>query len=267
MTAHALAGYREECLAAGMNDYVTKPIEPEDLFKVLAKWVKTKQRAGEVPTAEIPESYVEDAPQSVTCLPDSLPGIDLQLALKRLGGNHRLVRQLLERFEQEQAHFFEMVQAALKRNDWQEAERLIHTMKGVSGNLSATDLHQAAINLEKGILWREADRFTDLLAAFQTSFEQVIATSRSLQTDSQNREKAGEVPGAQVPMAELEPLLEELAEQIRSYSPDAQDILEKLKAKLHGQKHPWESQLADVEEKLRVYDFKGAMAVLNSVKT
>ena len=40
MTAHAMAGYREECLAAGMNDYVTKPIEPEDLFQVLARWVQ-----------------------------------------------------------------------------------------------------------------------------------------------------------------------------------------------------------------------------------
>jgi hypothetical protein len=99
---------------------------------------------------------------------------------------------------------------------------------------------------------------------FLAAFEQVMATSRSLQADSPDGKEECAAPGSQAPMAELEPLLEELAEQIRSYSPDAQDVLEKLKAKLQG--HPWETGLTVVEEQLRAYDFKGALTALNSMR-
>jgi hypothetical protein len=86
MTAHAVAGYRERCLEMDMNDYVTKPIDPDTLYAVLATWVTpdlaARGRAGAA------------APAAAAFRPRP-PGIDMHAALERLGGHDALLSQLL----------------------------------------------------------------------------------------------------------------------------------------------------------------------------
>jgi len=139
MTAHALAGYREECLAAGMNDYVTKPIEPEDLFEVLGRWVRgTGAQSG-------PAAGSRDQ------APEALPLLDHANALRRVGGNEALLLRLLGEFRREQAGAAEAMDQAIRAGRLGEAERLAHTLKGVAGNLGAKRLHAEAALLEKAL--------------------------------------------------------------------------------------------------------------------
>jgi len=100
MTTNAMKGDREKCLAAGMNDYIIKPIEVAWLFSTLGKWIKTKERDL---IQQMPERREEEEVEEETVLPDlaELPGIDIAASLKRMGGDRRFYQELLLDFHKD----------------------------------------------------------------------------------------------------------------------------------------------------------------------
>jgi two-component system sensor histidine kinase/response regulator len=144
MTAHAMTGDEEKSLAAGMNDHVTKPIDPDQLFAALQKWI---QPAGNRASIR-PPAATEPVPQK-TALPDSLPEFDLAEGLKRLRGNQTLYRKLLWDFAGKYSGVAAEIRKALDENDFKQAHSLVHNLKGLAGNLAATGLQAATIEMEK----------------------------------------------------------------------------------------------------------------------
>jgi CheY-like chemotaxis protein/HPt (histidine-containing phosphotransfer) domain-containing protein len=132
-TANDLGAEKVACLAAGMNDHVSKPIDAGRLQAVLARWVKV---ASTVP-----------APKPAPALP-SLRGVDVGSALARLGGDRDLFVRLLRHFVQEHAAGAATMADAIARDDSESALRLAHTLKGVAGTLSVNAVHEAAQALE-----------------------------------------------------------------------------------------------------------------------
>jgi PAS domain S-box-containing protein len=161
MTAHAMAGDEEKSLQAGMNDHVTKPIDPDRLFGTLTKWIRSDKQRGAIrlPETEIsksvdPESSADHrVPEPVTVdenfFPQTLPGFDLAAGLQRLQGNSKLYKKLLLDFAKNYAGLAAEIQRALSAGDMDQAHSLIHNLKGVSGNLAATGLQAAAIDMQK----------------------------------------------------------------------------------------------------------------------
>jgi len=107
MTAHAMAGDQEKSVAAGMNDHVTKPIDPTQLYAVLSRWISASpQPARKDPMPEelpLPdgEKAIGDPTLSslhVLPFPDTLDGFDLPAGLARLGGNKAFYHKLLAGF-------------------------------------------------------------------------------------------------------------------------------------------------------------------------
>jgi HPt (histidine-containing phosphotransfer) domain-containing protein len=82
-------------------------------------------------------------------LPESLPGFDLAAGLSRLQGNKRLYRKLLLSFASDYDTVASEIRRALNTDDFDQAHSLVHNLKGLAGNLAATDLQTAAVNLEK----------------------------------------------------------------------------------------------------------------------
>jgi len=155
MTAHALVEERERCLAAGMNDHVTKPIDPDALFAALARWVTPRAAtAGAPPTkaAATPVPAAELAPADA--IPE-IEGVDVVGGLKRVAGNRRLYRSLLDQFTRKQADTDVRISEALANADRETAERLAHTLKGIAGNMGIGGVQALAAKVEKGI--REGD--------------------------------------------------------------------------------------------------------------
>ena len=158
MTAHAMAGDRERSLAAGMNDHVTKPIDPDQLFAALQKWIKPVAE-GIVVQEGLPASEgspVPDAPAGNAqaepgedLLPGSLPGFDLAAGLARLLGNKRLYRKLLLDFGSDYNRAAVEIREALAAEDYNLVQSLVHNLKGLAGNLAAADLQAAAAAMEK----------------------------------------------------------------------------------------------------------------------
>jgi signal transduction histidine kinase/DNA-binding response OmpR family regulator/HPt (histidine-containing phosphotransfer) domain-containing protein/CHASE3 domain sensor protein len=166
MTAHALVEERQRCLEAGMVDHVTKPIDPDALFAALARWAKP--RAAAAPAA----ARAEPAPATGE-IPD-IEGIDVTNGLKRVAGNKRLYRSLLEQFAAKQADAAAQIETALGKGDRESAERFAHTLKGVAGNIGIVGVQASAAKVEKAIRDKE-NSLPELLAELKSLQEPQVA--------------------------------------------------------------------------------------------
>ncbi|HMH11613.1 MAG TPA: response regulator [Edaphobacter sp.] len=177
MTANAMEADREICRQAGMNDHVSKPIDPDAMFATVMKWIKPRHVQA---SAEPPSQKVEDAsPQNLLCLPE-IDGVDIKDGLKRVGGNIRLYRDLLMKFTAKYCDAGLQISDALHIGDRGAAERIAHTIKGVAGNMGIKPLQFAAEKLEKAI--RDSDSsvetilhdFTSVLRTQIDTIEQAL---------------------------------------------------------------------------------------------
>jgi CheY-like chemotaxis protein len=145
MTAHATVEERQRCLAAGMNDHVAKPIDPDNLFETVGRFYKPATPAAFAGAHAAPATS-QDA--------DSLPaiaGLDTQGGLSRVGGNRVLYMKLLRQFVDDHARTVEQVSDALAAGNTKLAERLAHSLKGVAGNIGSGEVRSAASAVEKAI--------------------------------------------------------------------------------------------------------------------
>jgi two-component system sensor histidine kinase/response regulator len=151
MTAHAMASEREKCLAAGMNDHITKPVDPDHLFSVLARWTgrdgASAKPAIDPAPASPPKTAAAPAPASVPedeALPDDIQGFDMSAARAMMRGNDTILRRLLGDFHAKYMNLAETIGEALEAGDREAAERTSHSLKGVSGNIRATRVFEAS---------------------------------------------------------------------------------------------------------------------------
>lgn len=162
MTAHAMTGDREKSLAAGMDDHIAKPIDPEELFATLLKWIKPMavgddtrsldtEGAGDPKVADAAGSQIRPAAEGIEDLPPSLPGFNLEAGIKRLQGNRRLYRKLLLDFGKDYREAAKNIHKALIDDDLKQVHAMVHNIKGLAGNLSATDLQQAAAAMDSAV--------------------------------------------------------------------------------------------------------------------
>jgi signal transduction histidine kinase/DNA-binding response OmpR family regulator/HPt (histidine-containing phosphotransfer) domain-containing protein len=151
MTANAMKADRDRCLEAGMDSFVTKPIDPEELWKSLLTWVKEREGLG--PTSRAVDSASAPLPSWFSAL-HTVAGLDGALGLSRTNNNPAFYATLLQKFVISQEAAVQRIQQALGEGDRTSAERHAHTLKGVAGNLGATPLQHAADALETAL--REA---------------------------------------------------------------------------------------------------------------
>lgn len=173
MTAHAMNDVREKCLQIGMNGYVTKPIDVDELLENLIKFIKPALRKTSA------SCLARTAQQTEVLLPELLPGIDIQRALKNVVGNVQLLHDLLLKFEQSFSDAHIRLDAFLQAGDVDSALRYLHTMKGVAANLAMSELKTCIETLEQALNKQEA--YTpELLTDFANAQNRVLESVRQL---------------------------------------------------------------------------------------
>jgi len=220
MTAHAMNGDEQKSIEAGMNDHVTKPIDPDQLFATLQRWImQVEKRAavlkrlpasGEQQLSNASAEPDQAVPEKVQ-LPESLPGFDLKAGLSRLMGNKRLYRKLLIDFGTNYSGVAGEIWKALEAKDFKQAHSLIHDLKGLCGNLEATELQTAAVEMETLVKGQTAKttsdkelnrKFTKLENALKQALNSVqsLGPSAEKKTIEGSKEAIALVPPEQIKM-------------------------------------------------------------------
>jgi PAS domain S-box-containing protein len=256
MTANAMAGDRERSLAVGMDDHLAKPIDPVGLFAALAKWIQPdKSRSTEAEAS----TELDVAPATL-----DLPGIDTEAALARLGGNAKLLRKLLLKFYDSQAHVLDDVHQALNDGDFETAEHLVHTVKGVAGNLGATALYAAAQEVDAILKQRTDDGLGPLLEYFDEELNRVMEGISGLSEDagkSDTPASSGEPPT--IDPTQVKPLLAKLAKLLEENDLEAAECVDALKGMVAHTDAA--APLAKLEKQMGQYNFDAASESLVEV--
>ena len=203
MTANAMAGDREKCLEAGMNDHLAKPIDPDKLYGALLHWIPVRAVAAAASVGSSP-SY---QPAACTDL-NVIPGIDTANGLRRTGGNLKRYESLLALFAASQGNAVSEIGRAVAANDSATAKRLAHSLKGAAANLGASSLAEFAARVEAAIQSNQSAS-SELEALSQSLDGTVAAIHSALPRESATLEPSTVDPAAVAqPLAQLKKLLE-----------------------------------------------------------
>ncbi|OQX96427.1 hypothetical protein B6I21_01080 [candidate division KSB1 bacterium 4572_119] len=169
MTANAMKGDRERCLAAGMDDYVSKPIIPGELASVLDNWLG-KERPGQNESADTKKSRNGNS-------------FDREMLLERLGGDEEFLSEILNTFMEQIPNDLKTIKKGIRNNDWAVIELSAHTLKGSAGNICASRLAEAALNLELASKEKKIEQAGNILETIReefSKFKQAVAKQEEL---------------------------------------------------------------------------------------
>jgi PAS domain S-box-containing protein len=169
MTAHALEGDRDRCIEAGMNDYVSKPVTPEVLEKVLRNWLEgseagdTEQGTG---TNRIPAGAEPDL-------------FDAQAVEAQFSGRRAILETFIQSFLKNTPLHFNELRGFLEKRDVEESHRIAHGIKGTSGFIKGSNLSEIAVNLENAILIGDFLHASEHLGHLESEFSHLSPRLRA----------------------------------------------------------------------------------------
>jgi len=257
MTAHATMEEKQRCLAAGMNDHISKPIDPNNLFETVGRFYKPL-------TPSLSPSDGERVSEGrVKGTSDELPviaGLDTNDGLTRVAGNRKLYLKLLRQFVEQQGPAVGEITAALAAGDVVLAERLAHTLKGVAGNVGAKSVHSVAADLEKVI------RSKAPAAEVESAKQQVAAAldpliaGLNVGLGSPAAKSAASTPAPMVDPAKSRETAAQMSKLLSEFDPGAADFIETNRAALQPLFHG--ATWAEFEKLVQGYSFADAQAQL-----
>jgi polar amino acid transport system substrate-binding protein len=166
MTANVMSHDKEQYTAAGMNDCIAKPIDPDKMIDTLARWI--------VPARPIVPPTMIQVPTNAETLPD-LPGVRVAESVRRMGGKLTTYCNVLREFRKSQANVITEMRTARLSGDQKTLERLIHTLKGLFGTLGVDVGRNKAEALEKNIQQGEHNQIEPMLAEVETELTRLFA--------------------------------------------------------------------------------------------
>jgi two-component system sensor histidine kinase/response regulator len=279
MTAHATLEERQRCLAAGMNDHVSKPIDPVALFDTVARYYKPPP--GARPSSGAATSNSSQAPKNPAAqsksrtaapgdrrTPDEIPaieGLNTSDGLLRVGGNKKLYLKLLRQFVAQNTDAPGQIAEQLRTGDRATAERTAHTVKGVAGNLGAKAVHAAAAELEKAIRANSAptemnalhQRFAEDLAALLDRLRPVLGV-----LGDEPPAVATVASPAAVDPVQLQQVIAQMQKQLAEFDAAAADTFEANRALFASLFSA--ADLAKFDQHLQGYAFSDAQTLLDT---
>ncbi|MFH2066133.1 MAG: response regulator [Pseudomonadota bacterium] len=264
MTAHAMRSDREKCLQTGMNDYISKPIDPDRLIAILAKWIAPSIGATTDSHQHKSQKNGGDYPFPL------LSGVDTQSGLRRLRGDAVLYKKLLKNFAVNTVGMAEEIKTAIAENNMEQARYLIHTLKGQAGNLSAIQLQSAALDLETVLKKADSNaaelsRIELMVKNMEASLALVLESVKQLEKlpEGNSENTANTKTEAAMGASEIKDMLLKLFNLLSSNKTEAQDFMEFVAKHLSTGKA--ELEVRQLQTQVDMFDFDNAQKTLKKI--
>lgn len=258
LTANAISGDREKSLAAGMNDYLSKPLEPEDLFTMLHKWLPDQSQ--QPPMEEL--TQVESS--GLLQLDIDTKVLDVPLALERIRGDEPLYLMLLEMFVTEYRHIDQRFTQLIQDKNLEEIKAVAHGFKGAAASIGAKQLAAVAEEMERVSLTKfsELGRCLQQLVLgwhqFIEVFEQVKQWQSSQKPDEIEtlaENELGRLLGDKIP---------QLIDMLESGDTDCLELMGQMQKSSSGS--PWQETIEDIANQVNQFEFDQALSLLQGLR-
>ncbi|MBF0507003.1 MAG: response regulator [Nitrospirae bacterium] len=253
LTARAILGDREKCLAAGMNDYIPKPIDSAQLFMTLSKWIEPKSPADHSLLRKPSEE------SAAVNLPDKIEGLDIEKALRRLNNNQGLYMRLLKGFTDENETVGVRLLEALKCGDKILAARLAHTLKGSAGNIGAVSLQEKALILEEAITAGDVD--AQMLDTVVSALSAILTALKDMPLAIAPVEITHARPEIDIPVITV--LMKELDKMLDAGNFSAKETFERIREGLAGR--GVDGELGGLQKHIDAFDMEAARGGLREL--
>jgi len=253
MTAHAMTEDKERCFSAGMNDHLAKPIEPDALYQVLAKYLSKTELSQPI---EIDSSVVELS--NIKAFPE-IEGVDFQDGMLRLGQNKTLYLKLLQMFIKEHQYSVDDIKQKLAAGDIEGAKLKAHTLKGVGANLGAKALSAIAAELEIQFKEKQSNQKIDpKLLILSENITRFIDGIGRISSD----EKKTKLPETQI--LDLKSQLREFGIQVVQHDFSATRKIKVLIKQAEEEKDIYH-KLKHIEQTLEQFDYQTASQLITAL--
>ena len=243
MTAHAMSGDREMSLGAGMNDHITKPIDPNRLFKTLLKWIDPARLAGrQVQHPIAPAPREPDLPHPAFAPVD---GVDWDKAMASVDGRRARLQKRLRGFVQEYRGAPQVVRTAIESARYEALQTLAHNLKSSAVYIGAAPLAQLAAAIEHALREGQCEQAAARAPELAVMLDKLLAGLAQLDL---SEAQAALALAAQ----DAAPLVRRLEALLRADDAQAEDVLQDLQAVLARSPHgalvaPLRAAVDDVE--------------------
>ena len=251
MTALAMAKDEEESREAGMNDHVSKPIEPDHLLDTLARWALRRERVTtDIASTELPEDL------------SKLKTLNVKRGIHRIGGKSEAYRKQLLRFRSHYQSGMSELRASIENEGPLNSEAYCHSLKGVAGNIGAELLHQKLDEVDTALRQNKVPS-DEQLDTLEQVFKDVLAEIEGLQHELNKETTVQEV----VAFSSDEALgnLAKLKFALNRDLGAVEGLLEEIRKMAAGQE--WQAELESIEACIDAFDIEGAEQSILSLES
>lgn len=255
MTADAMSGVKERTLKAGMNEYLTKPIDITKLYAMLGKYLDSK----EISIKEIEEKLVI---HDIDEIPD-IRGINISEGLNRVAGNRKLYKSILVKFKNSNKDTISKILNEIENENFIEAESLCHAFKGVSGNIGAEEVFElsAALDMELKKPNPAKEKCLNQIKEIEPILKQILDDIEKVkleEIDTKNEQ-------IDIDPSIVNVLFTRIEEKLSEFDIGAETIFDELKTILVSE--IFSAKINEINECLASYNFEKALEATIELRT
>jgi HPt (histidine-containing phosphotransfer) domain-containing protein len=249
-----------------MNDYVTKPIDPAQVIRSIARWM-TRENTGLGPEQSSSTTVPKGQPALADALPGSLDGVNLSDGLRRLGGNNKLYLRLLRDFANAQAKLPDEIRDAMDAGDLPAAIRHAHSLKGAAANLAIPEVARCAGALETVLNNHQLVQYQTKFAELETSLAVVLDSLDQLTPapvqSAENTASDPPVPDHALDREAVQKILTRIRELVAAGDLDAVQALQQMEEVCGNH---FRARLGALRQHLEGFDFEAAGLVVEKIQ-
>ncbi|MFK5855280.1 MAG: two-component regulator propeller domain-containing protein [Bacteroidota bacterium] len=213
ITADAMSTIKTQCTIAGINDIITKPINPDLLYDTVIKWISPDKVKGKIGQG----LNIEDDVHSFDL---EIKGLDSQSGVDRFGDNIYLYKKMLVKFVDANSSICDQLRILVEQEQFEKAHLAIHTLKGESGNIGANSVYNLTLPVEAAILSKNLEAFNSTVHLLEKSMKFImLAISINPMLNEIDSQEDTQL---------IKDLVNKLVEYLTSKNPKAFDLLDEF---------------------------------------